>query len=386
MPDQCTAFLVEPDLVLTNRHCLPASARAAGASCAGARLYFPATGPASTDSAACRTVVALSEGCDRIDQPDWALVRLDRKLPRRAIAIDRSGVQDLDTLKAWVAEPDWTSIATRARPAAEIRSVDCLASRRTRVFRPSEAGPDFSDPLSRKVPLASCPTWKGNSGSPGLARRPDGSWAAKVLLDRAAPTSALRDAVRAGALPLLDTALGDFAFATNLACVAWTENVKTPAACRADSSPGSLDRIRRREREEVDSAIRQRVRSADGPRTEGRILQAGVWPPFPRVAGAKRPAIDALVVPLPGCGPVPDDSSWTVELLSIRFGYDRNLRWTFRMDGEDRDFRVRSRCRGPESARICQFEGAFPGGPELLRTDTLPRCPQRLAGSRPSDR
>jgi hypothetical protein len=381
MPDQCTGFLVERDLVLTNHHCLPKDARHAHASCAGSRFYVPRIGAVPPDSTGCREVVALSPTSERLDEPDWALVRLERPLERTPLVLDRSGVQDLDTLHAWVAEPDWVSIAARNLPAAEIRSVACVASRRTNVFRESESRADFTDPLSRKIPLASCPTWKGNSGSPALERRPDGTWAVRAVLDRSASTDALRHAIHHGGFPLLDTAVGDFAYATNTACIPWPATHPTPAACLQDSSPEALAAVRRREKEEVDSAIRSWIRPVAGLHLEGRVLQAGVWPHFAKVVGDRRPAPDAFVVPLPACGHLPADSSWNTDLLSLRFGYDRDLRWTFRMARDDSLFPIHARCKGPEGVRICQFEGTFAAGPAALRTDTLSRCPDRVASS-----
>lgn len=380
MPDQCTVFLIDRDLALTNHHCIPKASRKAGAPCDGSRLYFPKVPGRSADSASCKEVVALSSTSDRIDEPDWALVRLQHPLDRMPLAIDRSGLADLDTVRAWVAEPEWASIAVRNLPSAEIRSVDCVVSRRTNIFHDPGSRADFTDPLSRKVPLASCPTWKGNSGSPALVRRADGIWAARAILDRSAPTQALKSAVARNSFPLLDTALGDFAFATNLACLHWPDSSAVPAACRTDSSPQAIARDQKKVRDEVDSAIRVQIRKIAGWRLQGRVLQAGVWPHFEKAIGPRPRPPDALVVPLPDCGPALPDTSWSAPVWSMRFGYDRDLRWTFRMEREDSAFRVHAKCKGKDANRICEFEGFFRAGPLPLRTDTIPRCPDRVAG------
>ena len=115
---------------------------------------------------------------------------------------------------------------------------------------------------------------------------------------------------------------------------------------------------------------------------EGRVLQEGAWPWFHQALGGQTRRCDALVVPLPGCCPAVPDSSWTAPFWSMRFGFDRDLRWSFRMTREDSLLPVRARCHGPmEGPKVCRFEGTFPSGTFLLRTDTLARCLDRMAAS-----
>lgn len=380
IPTQCTTFLVGQDLALTNRHCLPAASQRPDSPCSDVRLFFPPIGKRPADSVSCKEVVALSASSDRIDEPDFAVVRLNRPLNRAPLEIDRQGLADLDTVHTWVAEPDWGSIVARNEASAEIRSVDCVVSRRTRAFRDPGSHADFTDPLSRKVPLTTCPASKGNSGAPALYRKADGRWVVRALLDRSAPDDALRQWVRAQGLPLLDTSLGEFAYATNLACVTWSGQPSLPLACRTDSSPTAISQEHRRWKLEVDSAIRCRILSCMGTHMEGRVLQEGAWPSFQQALGARSRFPDAVVVPLPNCSPSVPDSSWTEPLWSMRFGFDRDLRWSFRMELDDSLFHVRSRCHGPvDGPRVCRFEGTFPSGIFALRTDTLARCLDRMA-------
>jgi hypothetical protein len=66
----------------------------------------------------------------------------------------------------------------------------------------------------------------------------------------------------------------------------------------------------------------------------------------------------------------------------MRFGFDKDLRWSFRMTREDSLLPVRALCHGPlEGTRVCRFEGTFPSGTFVLRTDTLSRCLDRVAAS-----
>jgi hypothetical protein len=382
IPTQCTTFLVGRDLAMTDRHCLPPGEQHARSPCRDVSLFFPAIGKHGADSARCREVVAISPSCDRIDQPDFALVRLDRSLNRTPLDIDRTGLSDLDTVRAWVAEPDWASLVARNQPSAEIRSVDCVVSRRTRVFGDADSRVDFTDPLSRKVPLASCPAWKGNSGAPALVREADGRWVVRALLDRSAPADALRQWVRKQGFPLLDTALGEFAYATNLDCVSWRGQPDPPPACHEDVSPQAVSREHQRWKHEVDSTIRCRVQSCLGTGMEGHVLQQGVWGPFQQAMGAGPGLPDAMVVPLPDCAPSKSDSEWTVPIWSMRFGFDRDLRWSFRMSLVDSLFRVRVHSRTiADGLRVCRFEGVFPSGIFGMRTDTLARCPDRVTSA-----
>jgi hypothetical protein len=382
IPTQCTTFLVGQDLALTNRHCLPSTAQMVDSPCSGVLLYFPSVGKLSADSVRCKDVVALSNTSDRIDEPDFALVRLERRLDRTALEIDRQGLADLDTVRTWVAEPDWAAIVARNQASAEIRSVDCVVSRRTRAFRDPGSRADFTDPLSRKVPLTTCAASKGNSGAPALYCRADGKWVVRALLDRSAPDDALHRWVRSQGFPLLDTTLSEFAYATNLACVSWNGQPTPPLACRTDSSPIALFQEHRRWKVEVDSAIRCQILTCAGRHMEGRILQDGAWPPFQQALGGRIPRSDALVVPLPGCAPTVGDSSWNAPVWTMRFGFDRDLRWSYRMTKEDTLLPVRARCHGPvDGPRVCRFEGTFPSGTFALRTDTLSRCLDRMASS-----
>ena len=382
IPTQCTTFLVGQDLALTDRHCLPEGDQKQNSPCSGVRLFFPPVGRKPADSVTCKSVVALSASSDRIDEPDFAVVRLTRPLDRTSLEIDRQGLADLDTVRTWVAEPDWGAIVARNQASAEIRSVDCVVSRRTRAFRDAGSRADFTDPLSRKVPLTSCPASKGNSGAPACYRTADGRWVVRALLDRSAPDDALRRWVRSQGLHLLDTSLGEFAFATNLSCVTWKGQPDPPRACRTDSSPSAISREHLRWKLEVDSAIRCRILTCKGVHLEGRILQDGAWPPFQEALGGRPLLPDAVVVPLPDCAPTVPDSTWSEPLWSIRFGFDRDLRWSFRMALEDSLFRVRARCHGPlDGSRVCHFEGTFPTGTFPLRTDTLGRCLDRVASS-----
>ena len=383
LPSQCTSFLIAPDLALANHHCLPTPVRKAGADCRGqVWLHFPALDGRPADSASCREVVALSPTSERIDQPDWALVRLARPLARQPLPLARDGVRDLDSVVSWVCNPDWSLLVLRQRLSADLRRLSCQASRRTETFRDPGSVAEFSDSLSRRVPLASCPAQKGNSGAPVLRQDRDGIWRVHALLDRSAPVNGVRDWARRHGVSLLDTALGEFAWATNLACIPLPGTPAIPGACRRDSNHAAIELQREALRTEIDTAIAAKVAALGAPiALRGKILQRGAWTGFPKGLAHPETNPEALIVPLPACAsPGLSDSILTMPVWSMRFGYDRDLRWSFRMDLDRPNLNVLSRCRplGGSAASgvdICQFQAQFPeAGTLALSTDTLGRC------------
>lgn len=392
LPSQCTSFLVGPDLLLTNHHCLPAPSRKAGADCRGlAWVHFPRLGDLPADSASCGEVVSLSATSERIDQPDWALVKLARPVSRRPLPLARDGVRDGDSLVSWVCDPDWGLLVLRERLAAEIRPLPCRASRRTQAFHDPGSTAEYSDSLSRRIPLAACPAQKGNSGAPLLRRDQDGIWRVHALLDRSAPVNGVRDWARSQGIALLDSSLGEFAYATNLACIPLPGWPEVPGVCRRDSSRAALQQQREALKSEIDSAIAFQVSSVRAPfPLRGKILQRGAWAGFAKGVAHPETRPEALIVPLPACsGPGTSDSLFHIPVWSMRFGFDRDLRWTFRMDLDRPRLAVLRRCKalGPLSAGldVCRFDARLPKiGALPLPSDTLPRCPDgRSANASP---
>jgi|GEM_PF-1539446 len=387
VPSQCTSFLVGPDQVLTNHHCIPPGAARPGGNCLGlVWIHFPSTGKAPADSVSCQEIVALSPTSNRIDQPDWALARLTRPVKREILPVSRQGLRDLDSVSAWTFNPDWGQLALRERIRTELRPIDCRVSRRTKAFHDFGSTAEYSDSLSRKVPLASCPAQKGNSGAPLLRRGEDGIWRVHALLDRSAPTNGVRDWVRSQNLELLDSTLGEFAYATNLACVPLPGSDRIPEICLADSSRAGVKAQEDAWRSEVEHAISARVESVgSSTRLQGRVLQKGAWPHFPKAVATAESRSQALVVPLPTCSsPGAADSMFHVPVWSMRFGYDRDLRWSFRMDLDRPQLAVLRRCKpllGSRNTRaVCRFDGRFPGiGALPLGSDTLARCTEPVS-------
>ena len=380
-PSMCTSFLVAPDLALTNHHCIPLASRAAGADCRNlAWLHFPRTRGARADSVSCREVVAISATSEKIDQPDWALVRLARPVEREIAPLAIDGVRDMDTLIGWAFHPDWSLLTLRERLAADLRPIDCRASRRTKAFRDPGSRSEYSDSLSRRIPLCSCPAQKGNSGTPLFRRDADGTWRIHALLDRSAPVNGVRDWVRSQGLSLLDSEIGEFAYATNLSCIPFPGRPVVPGICQRDSNPATIQADNASWKREVERAISEQVAQIPSPvPLVGTVLQKGLWSGYARGAILGPSNTEGFVVPLPACStPGTSDTLYQFPTWGVRFGFDRDLRWAFRMETERPRLGILKRCRPHPSVAgldICSFDGRFPGiGAIPLRTDTLARC------------
>ncbi|HNY32648.1 MAG TPA: serine protease [Fibrobacteria bacterium] len=383
VPSQCTAFLISPDRVVTNHHCLPPSAKSAKAGCRDkVRLYFPPLPGKDADSVDCQTIEALSPFEDRIDEPDWALVRLARPVQRRPLPLSYDGFLDLDTVRIWVAAPDWGSVLVHKNASAQIRLQECLVSRRTSVFHDKESKASFLDPRSRRVPLVECPAWKGNSGAPVLRWcSEDSTWKVAGILDRSAPTGSIQEWIKSQELPLLDSGLGDFAYASNLGCLPLNPR-PLASSCRQDSSQLARESDRKRWKEQVDGAIRDSIRSHLPNGTwSAKILRQGLWTPFSKAFRSLKERPDAVVLPLPRCLEGVD-STWIPPAWTVRFGFDRNMRWDMRMSHLP-GLPVHAKCKsGPGKTKICRFEGTFESGRHLVSIDTLPSCQEVVADGR----
>lgn len=380
IPSQCTAFLIGPDQAVTNHHCLPKGMKSANSSCRDkVRIYFPALPGIAADSVECQTIEALSPHEDRIDEPDWALVRLARPIKRRPLPLDFDGIGDLDRVQIWVAAPDWGSVLVQKNASAQIRLQECMVSRRTSVFHDRESKASFIDPKSRRVPLVDCPAWKGNSGAPVLRwSMRDSSWKVAGILDRSSPSGSIMDWAKAQELPLLDSSLGEFAYASNLGCLPLNPN-PLPAACHQDSSHFAVEQDQKRWKDEVDRAIRDSIQ-ARLPRGSwtAKILRQGLWSPFSKAFKHIKERPEAVVIPLPRCL-AGMDTSLTPPAWSVRFGFDKNMRWDMRMTALE-SVSVQAKCKqGTSKAKICRFEGTFSSGKQLVSIDTLLACGEQVA-------
>lgn len=165
---QCTGFLISSDLLLTNSHCIPEKLHPVGSDCSKhIEVLFPDTLSKNSTRALCQTVLKASEiepladlqkalGKNAsVSTPDYALIRLDRKIERKTLSLSRSGIADNEEIASLSVDP-----SSRTSVQGILRKKVCIARQK------SEMAPDFISNQSPLVGATDCKVIGGNSGSP----------------------------------------------------------------------------------------------------------------------------------------------------------------------------------------------------------------------------
>jgi hypothetical protein len=167
----CTAFLVAPDLVATNSHCIPSSVKLLPDLCAERiRVIFPKSGEHPEESFACEALLGQSERPNEIS-PDLALFRV-KKTGRNALAVNRNGIKPNEPHKAYKMNP-----AQGASGAIVAQS--CLSVPNSYRF------PLYKNESDSLFVASDCPSVPGNSGAPllNVAGEAVGVFQAELQLD-----------------------------------------------------------------------------------------------------------------------------------------------------------------------------------------------------------
>ena len=210
----CTSFLIAPDTMMTNSHCIPTELRTAGASCAGKiRFLFADAGGVAKETAGCDQIISASpisnEESETISdlslQPDYAVVHLDRVMGRPSFPLSRGGVADLMQLQVDSMEP-----TSKTEAKAVLISRTCTAHQGT------DDVPQFKQNFSSTIATKECTVHLGNSGSP--MRDSDGA-VRGILFAIAVPNSKAKG----------------ISLGVNLACMVLPQSIlasNPPAACQ----------------------------------------------------------------------------------------------------------------------------------------------------------
>lgn len=146
----CTGFLVAPDMVMTNSHCVYAGEISQERTCEG--LYFSfLSGHGITEQARCSEIVwrdpkQRGNGYFRKGEQDFALVKLDQRLSIMPLELDRAGLRN----------------QTKVFPVV-VDHIDLINARIVKLN--CHAYGLGSEGYAR---MGNCPAISGNSGSPVL--------------------------------------------------------------------------------------------------------------------------------------------------------------------------------------------------------------------------
>lgn len=384
---QCTGFLIDSIHAVTDRHCIPQDIQREGATCVDrAWLHLPSHSGARGEVLGCQSVAILSHSDSRVGDPDYAVVRLQKPATRSPLQVERGPLSDLESVEIVRVRPMDVEAALREVPVGKVSLQTCLVSRRTRSFADRDRKVDVLDPLSRRVPLVDCPAEGGNSGSPVLVRKPDGTRVVRALLDRSVDMRPVEAWARRNGIRLLDGSLTPIAWAGSFACLplpgdslSW----KAPMACRVDSSIEALAGETTRWKAEVDGALDERAGTwgkGRGMRFTGGVFRPAEWPDLSKAVGGNDEAPDAFVLPVPRCletGTVLTSGvdAGTVPVWDVVFGFDRRLRWDFRVRDRMADLPVKLSVEpDPKGARMAMELSRDKGLPLVLWKDIVPRC------------
>lgn len=151
----CSAFLVEPDLVMTNTHCIHGAQKNLEKICSGIYFVFPGQGLNYT--AQCSNIIwsnrrQTNSHYYHNGDNDFALIRLDRNIPLTPFKIRVGGINRGSKVYPVVVDQ-------MGGFNARITKLDCQVEKLNEKFGVAD--------------LSNCPVISGNSGSPVLDENQD---------------------------------------------------------------------------------------------------------------------------------------------------------------------------------------------------------------------
>ena len=156
---ECTAFLVAPQIAITNSHCIPADLKKSGSACNDrVWLYFPDLNGFPQLRTGCSrilTATSLPEQASAV--PDYAVIQLDQVVERPVLKMSRDGFKDGADYKIVKIDPQSSSAA-----------VGSMIQTTCKAIHNSIIVPYSDDNKSTNMAMADCEIVHGNSGSPLL--------------------------------------------------------------------------------------------------------------------------------------------------------------------------------------------------------------------------
>ena len=327
----CTGFLVTPQIIMTNSHCI--GGMTSEDYCAQTRFIVRTGRGMKAKAVRCSEVLQvnpLSEEETHNDN-DYAFIKLSEPSEIKPLVIDaQAGVSENQTYSVW-------SIDARDGGMGRVVRRDCEAIQRSLVL------PHFEDQFSSIISLNDCPIIPGNSGSPIL----DSTGKAVAI------AYAGNEQKTAEEHPVLQgrrVALG-----VNFTCVDFPGLAAfTGESCRRMDVRGAGRRIQNVMSQKLSEALEQQIAtwvlSADqglSERFEWKAESMGqdTWSPVPACAKGEGELTTSLQLPLWGIKSMADenlrpkptlkkDSESTKRLLAWP-GETESDPWVFSLEGDD---------------------------------------------------
>lgn len=248
---RCTGFLIGPDLVATNSHCIPESIKEDPSKCStNLGIRFPEKDGSPPVWSLCEELLTFSEiakegEAEFVNKADFAFFRLAKTIPRGTLSLDRSGLAQNQKFSFIAVDPSAGQI-----PSGTIRKNICEAVKGSKFI------PLDRDENSEVSVLfgENCKAKPGNSGSPVIN---DQGLVVAILHGGLDPKVDLN----ANASPAAEI-LERPAFVTNLRCAAIaTEKLArlppAPSLCAADNRESYFSAKRNALKEETNETIRK---------------------------------------------------------------------------------------------------------------------------------
>ena len=232
---ECSGFLIAPDIMATNSHCIPEDLRTPGASCTD-RLwaYFPSTNSYPSTQIRCSQILTASvikEDGNSVGQ-DYAFFRLESSPSRPALIVSRNGFKDGETYNLVKVDP-----TTDVAAIGSMISVPCLAKHNSAMV------PNSNNDASPNMEMADCTVVHGNSGSPIL----DSNGQVRGVIQAVFNNDALTLQFGLKNIPLLES-LALLNLGTNYSCLPLPPGVTTsstfPASCASLNNSAQSDKAR----------------------------------------------------------------------------------------------------------------------------------------------